>query len=180
MKFTFLLYWILTTASRPLDTTGIYSYTVTSPEGMQYSLSGFQGKKLWLVILPTTQTGSDSAYLQRIDSIAAAHRDQLQAIAVPSIEDGYTADSASRLLHWYQHSLNNSILLSQPLYTHKSSGSQQEGLFRWLTSGSLNNHFDNDVGGPGSTFFVSGKGELYGVFGPEAKNSDRIISLMLP
>jgi len=64
------------------------------------------------------------------------------------------------------------------MYTRKSSSYQNE-IFAWLTDKDLNGHFDKEVDGPGSEFFVSASGELYGVLGPEARWSDNLFNKLI-
>jgi glutathione peroxidase-family protein len=160
--------------------TSVYGITITGVNNQQYPVGNLQGKILMIVLLPSTQTSADRAFLKRVDSISLAHTGSLQTIAVPSFEDGYAADSANTLLSWYQAALDTSIIVSQPLYTHKSSGIQQDSLFRWLTDVTQNTHFDDEVEGAGSMFFVDPSGTLYGELGVGAEFSDKAINKVLP
>jgi hypothetical protein len=159
---------------------GIYGLSVTKADSTQYALSGYQGQPLVFVVLPATQTASDTAFLARVDSVALAHAGQAKFVAVPSYEDGYAADSLNTLANWYAAALDSSILLSKPLYTHRASGAQQDSVFAWLTYSAQNGHFDYEVTGAGTMFFVDGQGNLYGLFGPEAKWSNKAINKVLP
>lgn len=165
----------LTTAG--LTQTGIQQMAVTGQDTKQYPLSGYGGKTLWIVLLPTTRTSNDSAFLKRIDSVALARSGSLQVIAVPSYEDGYTEGD---LMDWYRRSLGNGIVLSRPLYTHRSSGGGQDNLFSWLTHAGQNGHFDNEVPGAGGSYFINPQGLLYAVFDPASRFSNRAMNRVLP
>ena len=156
-----------------------YGYAVTNAGNQQYTLGNYQGEKIMLVLLPSTQTASDSAFVARIDSVALANAGSLKIIAVPSYEDGYASDSIGTVQQWYMGLLDSSVLMSQALYTHKTSGSQQDSVFQWLTNASMNMHFDDDVPGAGSMYFIDEHGNLYGVFGPEAMFSDKALNKVL-
>jgi glutathione peroxidase-family protein len=175
----FILSSCLTTTS-VFAQSSIYNLTVTRADALLYPLSNANGQTLMIVLLPAMQTASDSAFLRRIDSIAEAHAGSLQTIAVPSYEDGYTDDPAHTLLNWYKASLDSNIIISQPLYTHKSSGTQQDSLFRWLTDVTQNSHFDDEIEGACGFFFVNAEGTLYGEFEPGAKFSNKALGKVLP
>jgi len=76
--------------------------------------------------------------------------------------------------------LDTSISITTPLFTHASSGPQQHNLFNWLTHSEKNIHYDYEITGPGTIFFINEQGELYGIFGPEVKFSNRVINRVLP
>jgi len=160
-------------------TDSLYNYSFTGIDGTTHSFNEYQGKKILIVVLPSSQTAEDSTYLTRIDSIAQANTSQLITIAVPSYEDGYTGDTLTELPQWYLSILSSSVILTQGMYTHKASDTLQNPLFSWLTTTTLNNHFDEEVGGPGEMYFINEQGELNGVFGPEAKWSNKIVNRML-
>jgi|GEM_PF-1264766 len=154
-----------------------YNFTIVTAKGKIKPLQSFGGKRLMVVILPGSLTSVDWLYLQRIDSIAHAMTNNFTVIAVPSYEDGYYTDSGHTLLNGYASILDsNLVVISQPTFTHASSGNQQDSFFNWLTHADLNTHFDHEVLGAGTMFFLSEQGELYAVFGPEAKWSNRVLN----
>jgi glutathione peroxidase-family protein len=157
----------------------LYQLSVTGVNHQSYPLSSFQGRKIWVVVLPATRTAADSAYLSRVDSVTLANHAGLSTIVVPSYEDGFAGDSTG-LLAWYQSALNSSIVISQPLYTHKTSAGQQDPLFQWLTKVEGNTHFDADVEGACESFFIDGSGVLYSVFSPDARFSNKALNYVLP
>ena len=155
-----------------------YDYSISSTDNQTYELSNTRGKKCLIFLLPAAQTNDDSLWLIRIDSISRSNFDHLTVIGVPSKENGYVGDLQELLSDWYRSMLDSGIIISKPLFTHKVSAVQQDGLFQWLTHAEKNGHINNETGGPGSMFFINEQGELYGVFGPEAKWSNKIINLM--
>src|SRR6516162_9061336 len=88
--------------------TSIYNYSVTTTSGQVYSLGYWQGKKIMIVVMTSTQSSTDTAILARINSIALAHAGTLRVIVVPSYEDGYTNNQQNTLLSWYASSLDSS------------------------------------------------------------------------
>ena len=141
----------------------VYTYSVTSIEGTNKPLAAYQGKKLLVITLPTQQNSSNDSLLHSLDSLRAANTGTLVIIAVPAYEDGYTPAIKSSLQTWYRSVLNTDIIITEGLYTRKTSGSQQHPLFKWLTDKNYNGHFDLDVSGPRSKFVVWTGGELIGV-----------------
>jgi glutathione peroxidase-family protein len=157
----------------------IYDYSITTIDTVSHPLSKYTGKKIMIAILPSTKTEDDSLYLGRLDSIFNTYSEQLMIIGVPSYEDGYTEDTTINLPQWYKSLLDSQILITQIMYTHKSSDTLQNPLFGWLTHSRQNNHFDDEAEGPGETYFINEQGELYGVFTPMARWSDKVLNKML-
>jgi len=150
----------------------IYTYSVQKIEGGNQSLSAYQGKKILIVTLPIQQSASADTLLYCLDTLAAAHSTDLKVIAVPSREDGYTPSIKNQLKQWYRTKLGDYIIIADGIYSRKTSGSDQHGLFRWLTTVGENEYFNMDVTGPWFKFFVKTNGELYGVLGPQTRISN--------
>lgn len=158
---------------------GIYDYTVPSIEGGDKALSDYQGKRILIVTLPVSQTAAADSFLYSLDSLATSRASTLSIIGVPAIEDGYTAAQKTVLTSWYRSKLDSSILITEGLYTRKTSGTNQHPLFKWLTDVNMNEVFDMDVAGSGYKFFVRETGELYGVLGAGIKLSSNAINKTL-
>jgi glutathione peroxidase-family protein len=152
-------------------TSSIYSYSIPKIEGGTQEMNLYQGKRVLIVVLPVQQSAAADTMLYCLDTLALAHIANLSVIGVPAYEDGYSSGQQTQLKDWYRSKLGSYITISNGLYTRKSSGGQQHGLFQWLTKDSLNNSFDIDVSGPGNKFFVSAAGELFGVLAPQSKIS---------
>jgi len=154
--------------------TGIYNnspylYTVPKIEGGTQSLSVFEGKKLLIVTLPLVQNASSDSLLYSLDTLATAHASNLKVIATPCYEDGYNPINKSALQTWYRSKLGSHIIITDGLYTRKSSGSQQHELFKWLTYANENGRFDMDIIAPETKFFINTDGRIYGVLRPQTK-----------
>jgi glutathione peroxidase len=138
----------------------VYTYSVTTIEGINKPMSAYTNKKILVITLPIQQNSSNDSLLRSIDSIRAAYATTLQIIAVPSYEDGYTPALKNQLKQWYRSILGMNIIVTEGMRTRKTSGSQQHSLFKWLTKKEKNDHFDQDVAGPRHKFFVWTDGEL--------------------
>lgn len=147
----------------------IPAYTVPKIEGGSQAISAFQGKKILFVTLPIIQNAANDSILYSLDTLAAAHQTELAVIAVPAFEDGFSNTLKASLQQWYRSKLGNYIVVTDGMYTRKSSGSQQHVLFKWLTTATQNESFDIDVEGPGYKYFVRANGELYGVLRTHVK-----------
>ncbi len=155
----------------------IDSISVKDVLGNNFNLSHFQGKKILVVILPTTRSSRDSSFLIRIDSISNAHVGEMITIAMPSYEDGYSKDSVN-LMVWYRAILTNSFI-TVPVYTRKSSGINQNKFLQWLNQSNKNGRIDFELTGPGTMYFLNNAGILIGAFGSEADFSNKVINRML-
>jgi glutathione peroxidase-family protein len=152
-----------------LLTSSIYDYSFTKIEGGTQAMSAYQGKKILIITLPIQQSASADSMLYSLDTLATAHSSSLFVIAVPSFEDGYTVAQQTQLQQWYRSKLGNYITIGEGVYTRKTSGAQQHGLFKWLTTDTMNEAFNMDVTGPGYKFFISNTGTLYAVLTPGTK-----------
>lgn len=147
----------------------IYSHSVMSIEGVLRPLGTCQGKKVLIVTLPIQQNASNDSLLSSLDSLRAVYNNSLVIIGVPSYEDGYTPTLKESLKQWYRSKLSMDIIVTEGLYTRKSSGNQQNSLFKWLTNKNRNEHFDKDVEGPRFKFVVWTDGELVAVLGAQTR-----------
>jgi hypothetical protein len=134
---------------------------------------------LLIITLPIVQNASTDSLLYSLDTLAAARSQSLQVIAVPSFEDGYTPSQKAALEQWYRTKLGTHVLITEGVYTRKTSGVQQHLLFRWLTDATQNGVFDIDVEGPGYKFFANGNGQLYGVLRPQSRMSGQGVQITL-
>ncbi|OQP46233.1 hypothetical protein A4H97_31210 [Niastella yeongjuensis] len=137
----------------------IYSVAVKALDGNSLDLNQYKGKKVLFVVLSlsaedTTVRASQLAELQD------KYRSTLVIVGVPSIEAGFKTADADKLKGLYKDA---HILISEGMNVNK--GAQQSALFQWLTHKEQNRHFDQDVRGVGSKFFVDESGELYAVMG---------------
>jgi len=158
---------------------GIYDFTVPKIDGDLQPLSVYGGKKMLIVTLPVQQTATADSFLYSLDTLANAHTSDLQVIAVPSYEDGYTPSQKNQLAQWYHSKLGTGIVITEGLYTRKTSGTQQHPLFKWLTDATQNSHFSMDVTGSGFKFFVKGDGALYGVLESPIKIGSKAVNKVL-
>lgn len=157
----------------------IYSYSIPKIEGGSQSTSAFQNKKILVITLPIQQNASADSLLHDLDTLAAAHINNLKIIAVPAYEDGFSTNLKSQLQQWYRAKLGSYILISDGIYTRKTSGTQQHNLFKWLTELSKNEFFDIDVTGEGFKFYIDESGELKGVLRPQTKVGSRSVQKTL-
>lgn len=150
-------------------TESIYTHTVVTIEGQSKSMANFQGKKILIITLPIEQNASNDSLLNSIDSLRAAHANSLVVIGVPAYEDGYTPSNKEQLKNWYRTKLNAAVIITEGLYTRKTSGSQQHPLFSWLTDKNKNGSLNQDVTGARNKFFVWTDGQLLAALGAQVK-----------
>jgi glutathione peroxidase-family protein len=157
----------------------IYNINVPLIEGGNQSLSSYQGKKLLIVTLPLQQNPSTDSLLFSLDTMATAHVADLKVIATPSYEDGFTAEQKTYLNNWYRSKLGSNIIISDGLYTRKSSGSLQHPLFSWLTHVAENSRFDIDITEDEIKFFVNTDGKIYGVLRKQTKMWSKVLNRVI-
>ena len=139
-----------------------YQLKFKNINGDSVSLSSLAGKKVLFFITALSQSDSNFSQLQAFKN---RYRDSIQVIGILSFEDGYHSNNASAIRRLYN---NMGIILTEGMYTKKSSGNNQSPLMKWLTDKNKNMHFDIDAKGIGQKFFVSQVGRLYAVMSPES------------
>ncbi len=160
-------------------TESIYSHSVTTIEGITKPLNLYQGKKILIFTLPIEQNSGNDSILFSLDSLRMAFESSLIIIAVPAYEDGFTINAKENLKQWYRSKLSMDIIVTEGLYTRKSSTNNQHPLFRWLTEKSRNDHFETDVYAPGDKFIVWINGELIAVLGAQTRIGSSVVNEIL-
>lgn len=158
--------------------TGVFEMSIPLPDGSEQSLNAYQGKKLMIVVLPSTRTADDSVLLQVLDTLNSKYKDSVKMIGIPSYEDGFQDDSMYSLMPWYRAFLDSSFTIASGMNTRKVS-EYQTPLFSYLTNADQNGYFDDDVYGAGEKFFINTEGKLSGISTPEAEFNEEIFLEMI-
>lgn len=137
--------------------------------GDSIHLNSYLGKKTLFIIAPISET--DPVYSQ-LQNFKSRYLDTVRVVCIFSKEDGYTSSNSSTIQAIYNEM---GVILSDGLYTKKSSGTNQAPIMKWLTDKTQNTHFDMDAGGIGHKFFVDETGRLFGVLPPGSSLSSFII-----
>lgn len=164
---------LLLLSFRPSD--GIYDITLKTIDGNKIELSQYKGKKLLFIILPLSSQDT-TVSIKDIAGLQAKYQNSLVIIGIPSKEAGYKTEDADKLKNIYRDAGAN-IIIAEAMKTKKNTG--QSSLFQWLTNKDMNHHFDRDVQGVGSKFFVDEEGELYAVMGPKLTLTNPLIDRIL-
>lgn len=154
------------------DTSSFYSLSISRPDGSQLSMAAFAGRKV--MVLTFDASNPDRAMLLMADSLQKADSSAI-VVGVPAADfTGYASDSTLTLLH---DSLGVSYPFTHAVLVTRTNGANQQGLFKWLTDVTLNQHFDRDVEAPGQLFLVSEQGVLYGIFTKDTSSTDILNAL---
>lgn len=140
----------------------VFEYRLNTLSGDSLPISQFVGKKTMFIVLPLSQ---QDVVFQQLQSFKNRYTDSVQIVGIVSKEDGYQSSQKSAMLSLYA---TMGIILTEPVYTRKASGTNQAPLLQWLTQKEKNRHFNNDATGIGTKFFVSEGGRLYAVLPPQA------------
>jgi glutathione peroxidase-family protein len=159
------------------QTGDFYNNQITTHQGQVFSLGQFKGKKILIIVLPVSETVSNSSILSVLDSFNSQYENQIIIIGIPSIDEGYTSDSSAVINNWYQKIGGNGIIYSNGLNSKKTNANQDQ-IFAWLSHASMNGHFDQDIEGPGQTYLISESGQLYGVISSSVSLTTRILKKM--
>jgi glutathione peroxidase len=157
----------------------VYTYSVPTIEGNIKPISTYAGKKILVVALPTIQNSVNDSLLHSLDSLGAAYSGTLVIIASPSYEDGFMPANKTALKTWYRSILGSGVIITDGLYTRKTSGGLQHPLFKWLTDKDMNVHFNQDVTGPWNKFLIAADGRLVGVLAAPARLNGAVLNKFL-
>lgn len=157
----------------------VYKIHFTTIDGEDKLLNEFSGKKIMIVILPTTQTSDDMDFLRSVVKASENYRNKISVIGMPSFEDGYSEADSNKVAYYYRMQMGRTITVSKGMYTRKMSRDKQHSLFAWLTHANQNGHFDSDATGPGEKFFINENGELYGIVSAKAELSNALMDQMV-
>ncbi|HRG24729.1 MAG TPA: hypothetical protein PLL23_10060 [Chitinophagaceae bacterium] len=156
-----------------------FQFSVDKIEGGKDSLVHYQGMKVLIVIIPASVSPVGDSLLMSLDSLGRSREGQLKIIAVPSVEAGFSQVNRDDLYQWYRSKLGTHIIVSNGMYTRKTSGSLQHPLFKWLTDVAINKVFDIDAEAAGYKFFINSGGLLYGVLLPHSRASGQAVTRTL-
>lgn len=154
---------------------GIYDIALKTIDGNATVLSQYKGKKLLFLVLPPPSL-DPRVSVQEIAQLQAKYQSSLLIIGIPAYEEGYKKQDVDNLIKTYRADSAN-IILTEGMNVKKGTG--QSPLFQWLTNKDMNRHFDREVQGGGSKFFVDEGGNLYAVMGPELKLTSPLIDRIL-
>lgn len=152
----------------------IYDYSIKTVNNKQILLKDYAGKKIVIVIIPAIEDSNGIRFLYKIDSVGAANQSKAVIIGVHSLETDIKNNADSSSSEWNNRNNYGNIIFSEAIYTHKSSKTNQDKLFNWLTNATENNHFDMEVGGVGTIYIINELGELTTVINNNSSNPDEI------
>lgn len=176
MKLFILLTLVCTQAYS--QNSSIYNNQFTTLDNRSHTLAEFKGKRIMIVVLPTSKSTADSAILSIINLFGSQNADNVTIIGIPSIEDGYATAIAANFNGWYQKLLGPNIIITAGMNSRKS-GAQQHPVLAWLTHAVKNGHFDQDIAGPGQIYFINETGQLYGEVSPAVSITTKILNKIL-
>lgn len=102
--------------------------------------------------------------ISHIAAFKKKYGSQIKVIGVLSKEDGYSDSIKTAVKQIYD---TTGIILTEGVYTHKTSGELQAPFMKLFTHKDMNWYFDVDVTGIGQKFFVSRIGRLHAVLRPQ-------------
>ena len=150
---------IFITLYMSVNAQSIFSQSLNNIDGNSIELNSLSDKRIMLIVLPLN---AGDTIVEQIISFAQANKEILHVIGILSNEDGYTLSRKQEVKELYKDS---DITLTDGLNTRKGAG--QSEIMQWLTDRKKNLHFDMNCKGIGHKYFVSPKGTLYSVIGPE-------------
>jgi glutathione peroxidase len=157
----------------------VYKIHFTTIDGEDKALEEFRGKKIMIVILPTTQTADDLDFLRSVIKASENYGNKISVIGMPSFEDNYSEADSNKVAYYYRMAMGRTIIISKGMYTRKTSRGRQHSLFAWLTHADQNGHFDSDAAGPREKFFIDENGQLYGIVSAKGELNNNLMDRMV-
>jgi glutathione peroxidase-family protein len=173
-SFLLSFFWLYTAAGQVIPADSIHTI-----DGGSISLTQYAGKKIMIVLVPATFTEADHQILLQTNTLYKQFMDSIEFIGVPSYERGYADSLSNEIKNWFRDSLQLGFTITTGMYTGSTGGIQQSYLFKWLTTASLNGHFETDTGSNWQTFLLNEAGELKAVFDANTPLDIRLIHRIL-
>jgi hypothetical protein len=165
MKKTVFLLAALYCCSLSFGQSSIHALSINNIDGGAINLASYQDSNILIIcIAPISET--DINKINEIDSLIAVHGSKIRVIGVMSIEDGYIDSNKTAIKNIYT-SRGIPIILTEAMYTRKSSINNQSSFLAWLTTKTLNLRFKVDTKGIGQKFFIDKYGKIFAVLPPE-------------
>ena len=159
MHFLLLLAHFIS-CPNPADSSGFYGIKFYNINGTYLNTNAYKGKKVVVALL--SADSSSLGTVRYLDSVQRVKTD-LQIFIVPTDEFGVSITVAD--LVTLQKTLK--LTITQPLKVKKANGAYQHPFFIWLTSDTMNRHFNIDADESGKAFIISAQGTLYSVCGKQ-------------
>lgn len=136
----------------------VYSISIQGLNGKTISLSDYKGKKI--IIAAVSADNLQKGQLRFLDSIQA-NNPSVAVITVPASD--YKGANDSLTIDGVKKSNTLKMQVAAADGVKKANGARQNRLMQWLTSVSLNTHFDLDVTTDNQLYVISESGILYAV-----------------
>jgi len=169
MKKNLILFVVLLNIGLQLHSQNFSKVFFKSSSGDTILLRSLLGKKTLFFVLPLDKNDQHYGQLQ---AFKERYQDTIRIVGILSIEDGFRAANSSSIQKLYSEM---GIILTEAMYTRKSSGHGQSSLFRWLTNKKQNLHYDMDATGVGHMAFLNESGRLFAVLPSQASLASPII-----
>lgn len=138
----------------------LYQYTIFNIDGDTIHLKTDSTRMLFII----APVNPSDTLISHIAAFKNKYGNQIKVIGVLSKEDGYNDANKAAVKQIYD---TTGVILTEGVYTHKSSGEQQAPFMKLLTHKDMNWYFDHEVVGIGQKFFVSRTGRLHAVLRPQ-------------
>ena len=140
--------------------TSLYEIQFKSLDKTVINMSAYKDKKV--IIVTFNAVKPDYRQLRSLDTLYQRHKNHVEIIAIPIEEFGKAMPDKSLI-----SLLRDTIKVNYPIASVSKALKKQDKehhiLLKWLTSKSMNGHFDEDVEGDSQMFIISETGILYAV-----------------
>lgn len=160
MKKSFFLLLVIFIISLQSRSQSLYQHTILNIDGDTIHLKTDSTRMLFII----APVNPSDTLISHIAAFKNKYGNQIKVIGVLSREDGYNEANKAAIKQIYD---TTGIILTEGVYTHKTSGAQQAPFMKLFTHKDMNWYFDTDVVGIGQKFFVSRAGRLHAVLRPQ-------------
>jgi glutathione peroxidase len=152
-----------------LSQSSFYDFEVTSIDGQTYDLSSLKGKKV-MVVNVASKCGLTPQYeqLQKVYELYGS--DKFTIIAFPA--NNFLSQEPGSNEEIKEFCTNNYGVTFQVMSKISVKGDDIHPLYKWLTTGTLNNFGDSSVKWNFQKYLINEKGEIEKVIAPKTKPDD--------
>jgi glutathione peroxidase len=149
----------------------IYSFSIKTLQGEDFTLEKYKGKKILLVNIATNSPYANTQ-LHELEKFYQVHKDSIVVIGFPSNSFGNEPHNNSEL----KEIIQNDYHLSFPVVERTEIvGTEAHTIYKWLQSSSDNGVKSAKVKDDFQKFLISKDGNLIGLFASKTSVTDTII-----
>lgn len=157
MKLLFIICFFYATSA--VSQSSVYDLALQTATGKEVSLGDYKGQKILIASISQDNLDKKDAFYFW-DSLQKANP-KVAIIIIPANDFGTDTDAVLKTS--IVSAAPEGVILASAARVKKDKGQNQNSIMKWLTTGSENSHFDEEVNSDFQIYVISESGVLYAV-----------------